>query len=123
MISGSRAVLSVLSLRPYGIDPRMFVGVLERQGQCEWRDPPTRYLITKRNAVLRKAVPIPEADPDTTPLGEPPPLASEEYLREWRDWHGYEDDYDPELDVEEESADMLDEALSEAFDAEGYETE
>src|SRR5262245_25034160 len=35
-------------------------GVLERQGQCEWRDPPTRYLITMRASALRKAVPIPE---------------------------------------------------------------
>jgi hypothetical protein len=47
------------------------------------------------------------------------PEPSEEYLREWRSWHGY----DEETDIEEASADQSDDALADCFDVEGYETE
>jgi hypothetical protein len=114
--------------------PKETVGLLEREGAHDWSDPPARYLITKRNAALRKAVP-----PDTSPCepADAPPGApmfyddafrfpdcdgpepSEEYLREWRSWHGY----DEETDIEEASADQSDDALADCFDVEGYETE
>ena len=40
--------------------PKEVVGLLQREGEYDWRDPPTRHLITRRTAALRKAVPPPE---------------------------------------------------------------
>ena len=42
--------------------PKEVVGLLQREGEYDWRDPPTRQLITRRTAALRKAVPPPESD-------------------------------------------------------------
>ena len=50
--------------------PKATVGLLEREGEYDWRDPPTRYLITRRAAALRIAVP-PDASP-CEPADSPP---------------------------------------------------
>jgi hypothetical protein len=42
---------------------------------------------------------------------------------EWNEEAAAPDDYDPEIDVAEESADMQEEAVAACFDSEGYETE
>ena len=110
------------------------VGLLEREGAHDWRDPPTRQLITRRTAALRR----------TATLAEPPPTYDLEFPDPDREpvtvmpgiWNGEPcgampwqpdeepippDDYDPEADMEKDAADLSDGALAEHFDADGYE--
>jgi hypothetical protein len=99
--------------------PKETVGILQRQGEYGWRDPPKRYLITRRNAALRKAVP-----PNTSPCApaDSPPGApmfyDDAFLPEEP---APPDDYDPEIDMDESSANLSDDALANCFDVEGYE--
>jgi hypothetical protein len=116
--------------------PKEVVGLLERESEGEWRDPPTRFLITQRSAAIRKAVPPPEEsgrridgsfqhdDQPTCRLpvepteGWPPPYKVPHYDYAEEAPEPHPDDYDPELNVEEESLDLSHEVLSEAFDVE-----
>jgi hypothetical protein len=111
--------------------PNPLVGTLEREGEIFWRDPALPFLISRRKEALRRAVPIPVTDaPDaerTSYCGERSTfdVATE---NPWYRGDEYDDpkvdaDYDPEADAEEESADMLDEAVASLFDDEGYEAE
>ena len=65
-------------LRPCATEPKGVVGLLEREGAYDWRDPPTRQLITRRTAALRRAVP-PHASPcepaDVPPAVRCPPIS------------------------------------------------
>jgi hypothetical protein len=94
--------------------PKELVGLLQRSGEFDWRKPPTAYLITKRNAALRVAVPPPESPCE--PADHPPGalMFGEDYLPPT-------DDYDPDADVEESCAELSDDALADCFDVEGYE--
>jgi hypothetical protein len=98
------------------------MGLLEREGASwNWRDPPTRFLISRRNVALRRAAPTPASPcmPATAPPGAFL-FADDDYLPPD---DALPDDYDPELNIEEDSADTRDEAMAEAFDAEGFEVE
>jgi hypothetical protein len=99
--------------------PNVVVGLLEREGQCEWRDPPTRFLITARKAALRRAAQPPSSDcvPATFPPGAFM-FREDEFLEE--EPAPPPDDYDPEEDVDEASADLSDETLADLLDEEGY---
>ena len=67
------------------------------------------------------------SDIEIDPPGNPSP--SGERIVEPGMWNGepceampwQDDDYDPEADAEEDSADLSDDALAEHFDADGYE--
>ena len=112
--------------------PNPIAGVLEREEQT-WHEAlkPTSYLITQRNAPLRRAFPPAVADaPDaelTSCCGEPSTydVATE---NPWYRGDEYDDpqadaDYDPETDMEEESLDIHEEAIAACFDDGGYEQE
>ena len=112
--------------------PKEVAGLLEREGAYDWREPPTRYLITRRNAVLRG---IADNDQHTRPgrhkKVEITPLADPYDRRRWEGLEEYisdddepappPDDDDPDLDAEEASAELSDDAFAEHFDADGYE--
>jgi hypothetical protein len=100
-------------------------GLLEREGDVwNWRDPPAQYFITIPNAALRQAVTPPSSpcEPATFPVGHFM-FCDEDFLASEDEPAAPPDNYDPEDDVEEASADLLDEALSESFDNYGYETD
>jgi hypothetical protein len=127
--------------------PKEVVGLLQREGEYDWRDPPTRQLITRRSAALRKAVPPPESDlklaasplggwmgddlgdigqpsarlPVEPTKGWPPPYQVPQYDYAEEALEPPPDDYDPESDVEGESLDLSDDALKECLDVDGYE--
>jgi predicted DNA-binding transcriptional regulator AlpA len=118
-------------------------GLIEREGELAdsyGLSPP--FLITRRTSALRRAVP-PDApavewfpDDDVLHLGSDSAWSGS-FIKTDRGWQriGGEfnwpdeeqetpgDEYDPELDVEEESADMAEEAIKGCFDGEGYESE
>ena len=91
--------------------PKETVGILQREGEYDWRDPPTRQLITRRNALpcarqflpptspFRACLtpPLPGAlmfDEDVFVRANPPrsPTAiPTSTMREWRSWHGYDE--------------------------------
>jgi len=108
-------------------------GLLVREGATwNWTDPPKQYLITRRAAGLRQAVPPPDSrdshvrrsitiPPSGRFYGEDGYVDEEQLTSAPDEEELAPDDYDPEEDVEESSADLLDEALVDAFDDEGFE--
>ena len=112
--------------------PYPLVGSLEREGElAEAFGLSQPFLLTRRRAALRQAVPIPMVDPPDAELSSYSGEASTFDVATPNPWYrgdDYDDpqadaNYDPEIDVAEESADMLDEAVASIFDAEGYEQE
>jgi hypothetical protein len=113
--------------------PFPLVGVLEREGElAKHYGLSPSFLIRRHKAALRSAIPpLPLRWPGR-PGQSSPPYRSE-YLEEpyaptyhhASDWNEAPalDDYDPEIDVAEESADMQEEAIAACFDPEGYEQE
>jgi hypothetical protein len=102
-------------------NPDTAVGLLEREGQYDWRDPPTIYLITGRKAALLRAVPPHEPNCARATFPEGARLHHDEDLEVLlAEEPEPQDDYDPEEDVEDASADMFDEAIGEYFNEEGY---
>jgi hypothetical protein len=105
--------------------PHHDVGLLEREGTT-WnrREPPTRYLITARTAAIRRAADNIPDDYDPNPYRDLTDAIwpeSESHLPLDAEPHYVVNDYDPEEDTEEASADLSDDAPADAFDAEGYE--
>jgi hypothetical protein len=84
------------------------MGLLEREGRYEWRDPPTTFLITRRTAAIRL---VADNIPEPAEYFDIDMRAPEEPDR----------DPESEPDPEEESADLSDSNIEEQFDEEGYE--
>jgi hypothetical protein len=102
-------------------------GLLVREGATwNWTDPPKQYLIKARMfaALRRKEPPDDSRDGDVRRAATFPAGArfyGEEGYVDQEALTPAPDDYDPEEDVEEASADLLDQALVDAFDDEGFE--
>jgi hypothetical protein len=89
------------------------MGLLEREGRYEWRDPPTTFLITRRTAAIRRVadnIPEPTEYFDIDMRAADPPEEPD-----------YGPETEPEPDPEEESADLSDSDIEKQFDEEGYE--
>ena len=89
-----------------------------------WRDPPTRYLITRRKAALRVAVPA-DTSPCVSADGPPGAPMFDDHPERWEfdEYARTHSQYaeEPEESVKEDSADMSDGAIADCFDTEGYE--
>ena len=123
------------------------IGLLEREGSCGWQSRPTRLVISKHTAALCKIISPPQSpcEPTDSPPGAwmfddrgdlgqpsarlpveptkgwPPPYQVPQYAYAKEEPEPPLDDYDPEIDVEESSADMSDSTIADCFDTEGYE--
>ena len=111
--------------------PFPLIGVLEREGELakHYGLSPT-FLMSRRKLASHGAIPPLALHHPGRPGQSSPPHRSE-YLDEpyeptylhASDWNEVPDDYDPEIDVVEESADMQEEDIAACFDGEGYEQE
>jgi hypothetical protein len=114
--------------------PPPLVGMLQRESELakHYGLSPT-FLISRRKLSSHGAIP-PLAPHHPGRPGQSSPPHRSEYLDELYaptyhhapDWHEEPapaaDDYDPEVDVEEESLDMQEQDVAACFDPEGYET-
>jgi hypothetical protein len=110
--------------------PDTVVGALWREGEiAEHYGLSPTFVISRRKLSEHGAIPpIPAHHPGRPGQSSPP--SRNEHLEElyeptWHhasDWVETVDDYDPELDVAEESADMQEADVAALFDKEGYET-
>lgn len=109
--------------------PQYDFGLMQREGVCwNWRDPQKVYLITRRNADLRRAADsIPEPDlrreEDQIPVNGPPSqsIRSEDWPHDPH-YVAWTDDYDPETDLDE-NRDLIEADHELLFDEEGFESE